>query len=129
MAEAKPTKNTKRSLRPASETMRQQAEKAQATADKPQGNRRLRSAASSAGKPLGRFAKLFHRQPFRFIGRILLPRFVRNAFKELRLVTWPNRKQTRDLTFAVLMFAIAFGIIITIVDYGLDKLFKSLILK
>lgn len=136
MAESKPSKTTKRRLRAPSQTVREQAQKAQVEADKPVKPRRLRRAATAASKPLGRFAKLFDRQPFRaigkvlsIIGRILLPRFIRNAFAELKFVKWPDRKQSRQLTFAVLMFAIAFGVVITVVDYGLDKLFKAIILK
>lgn len=136
MADKEPTKTTKRRLRAPSQTVREQAEKAQADADKPVRTRRLKAAAASTRKPFGKAARLFNYQPFKtialigkIIGRILVPKFVRNAFRELRLVTWPDRKKTRQLTFAVLAFAIVFGVIITVVDYGLDKLFKSLILK
>ncbi len=136
MADTKPSKTTKRRLRTPTPTVREQAEKAQADATKPESKRRLRTAAASAGKPLGFLGRVFNRQPFKaigsifkFIGRILVPKFVRSSFAELKNVTWPSRKQSRQLTFAVLMFAIVFGIIVTVVDYGLDKLFKALILK
>jgi preprotein translocase subunit SecE len=69
----------------------------------------------------------------RFIGRILYKIFLigyfKNSWKELRQVTWPGRKETWKLTFAVFMFAIVFGTIIALVDYGLDKVFRHLILK
>ncbi len=120
MANKAPSKKT---------TVREQATKAQAKADKPQGNRRLQVAATNSRKPFAKVGKIFDRQPFRFIGRILYPRFARNAIAELKLVTWPNRRETTRLTFAVIMFAIAFGAIVTVVDYGLDKLFKALILN
>ncbi|HEY1064240.1 MAG TPA: preprotein translocase subunit SecE [Candidatus Saccharimonadales bacterium] len=136
MADSKSSKTTKRRLRAPAQTVREQAQKAQEQAEKPEGKRRLRQAAAKTSKPIGRLGQLFNYQPlrairavFRFIGRILVPRFVRNSFAELKLVTWPNRKKTRDLTFAVLMFAIVFGILVTIIDYGLDKLFKALILN
>lgn len=136
MADSKPSKTTKRRLRAPAQTVREQAEKARAEASKPDGKRRLQAAASTAGKPFGFARRLFNRQPFKaigtvfgFVGRILVPKFVRNSFTELKYVTWPTRKQSRQLTFAVLMFAVVFGIIITIVDYGLDKLFRALILK
>lgn len=138
MADSKSSKNTKRRLRAPAPTVREQAKKAQEQAEKPEGKqRRLRKAAASkASKPAGKIARLFDHQPFKaikvifaFIGRILVPKFIRNAFGELKLVTWPDRKKTRDLTFAVIMFAIAFGILVTIIDYGLDKLFKALILN
>jgi preprotein translocase SecE subunit len=136
VANTEPTKSTKRRLRAPAQTVREQAEKAQADAGKPPRKRRLKAAAATTRKPLGKIARIFNYQPFkavavvgRFIGRIIVPKFVRNAFKELRLVTWPDRKKTRQLTFAVLAFAIVFGVIITVVDYGLDKLFKAIILK
>ena len=61
--------------------------------------------------------------------RRVIPRFFREAFQELRLVTWPGRKETWKLTTAVFVFAIVFGIAIAITDYGLDKLFRNIILK
>ena len=139
MANTEPTKTPKRRLKAPAQTMREQAVKAQASADKPK-NRRLKNAATSArkpfSKPAGFLKRLFSHQPFRFIakighwiGLVLLPPFVRNSFQEIRLVTWPNFKQTRDLTFAVLVFAIVFGASVAVLDWGLDKLFKSLILN
>jgi preprotein translocase SecE subunit len=64
----------------------------------------------------------------RFMGKYLVPPYFKNSWRELQLVTWPNRKQTRDLTFAVILFSIVFGIMVAIVDFGLDKLFKKVIL-
>ena len=129
MADAEPTKTTKRRLKTPATSVRQKAEKAQADADKPSKKRHLRAASQTAGKPFKKLGKLFDRQPFRFIGRVLAPKFARNAFNELRLVTWPNARETRRLTFAVLAFATIFGIVIAGVDYGLDKAFRALFLK
>lgn len=77
-------------------------------------------------KPLGKF---FHSKPMRILGLILLPRYFRNSWKELRQVTWPNRKQSWQLTSAVIIFATIFGILIAAVDFGLNKLFKELLLR
>lgn len=63
------------------------------------------------------------------VGRFVLPKYFRNSYRELRQVTWPDRKQTVRLTFAVIAFATVFGIAIAIVDYGLDKLFREILLK
>ena len=140
MANTEPAKEKKtRRLKAPSQTVREQAVKAQATADKPE-RRRVKDAATKAKqpfkKPAGFLKRLFNRQPFRFIGKlahwislVFVPPFVRNSFKEIRLVTWPNFKQTRDLTFAVLMFAAVFGVAVALLDWGLDKIFKSLILN
>ena len=130
MADNEPEQpTTKRRLKPAAPSVRQKVEKAQTDADKPSKKRHLRAAGQTAGKPFKKVAKVFDRQPFRFIGRILWPKFARNAFKELQMVTWPTRKETRQLTFAVLVFAALFGAVIAGVDYGLDKLFRTVLLK
>lgn len=65
----------------------------------------------------------------RILGRIIFPRYIRNSWKELRMVIWPNAKQSRQLTLAVIMFAVVFGVLIALLDYGLDKVFKQVLLK
>ena len=59
----------------------------------------------------------------------LIPSYFKNSFRELKQVTWPGRKETLKLTFAVFMFAIVFGLIITVTDYGLDVVFKKVLIK
>ena len=66
---------------------------------------------------------------FRFLGKVLLPKYFRESWDELRKVTWPNWKLSRQLTSAVLIFAVAFGASVAIVDYGLDKIFRNILLK
>jgi preprotein translocase SecE subunit len=140
---AEPAKK-KRRIRPAPETVRQKAEK---EVNKPEKPKRVRKAARAAASPLvlvGRFIgrllrpfrfllRPFKTRPMRFIGRILskilLIQYFRNSWKELKQVTWPNRKETTQLSIAVFAFAIVFGIFISVVDYGLDKVFKRILLK
>ncbi|MCA9346738.1 preprotein translocase subunit SecE, partial [Candidatus Saccharibacteria bacterium] len=43
-------------------------------------------------------------------------------------VTWPGRKDTWKLVFAVFIFAIVLGILIALLDYGLENLFRKVIL-
>lgn len=124
-----PTKK-KRQLRSAPVTIREQSELAQAKSARPD----TRSKAGKiAAAPFRGLVKLFRPlgkfKPFRIIGLILIPPYFRNAFKELRLVTWPTGKQTRQLTFAVIAFSLVFGVIAAITDYGLDKLFREFFLK
>lgn len=64
----------------------------------------------------------------RFVKRFLIPPYFKNSWRELKMVTWPSRQQTRQLTFAVILFSIVFGILVALVDFGLDKLFKKVIL-
>jgi preprotein translocase SecE subunit len=74
-------------------------------------------------------AKVGHKQPFKFLGHLLWPAYFRNSWKELKQVTWPNRRESAQLTTAVIIFATVFGIMIAIVDFGLDRLFKQVLLK
>lgn len=69
------------------------------------------------------------RIPFRILGHILFIPYLVNSWREVRLVTWPNRRQSFRLTYAVIVFSVIFGVIVAVVDYGLDKLFKELIIK
>ena len=121
-------------------TVRQRSE--QAPVEKKRILRRTATGASRPIKATGRgIAKVFRplrfllwpfkTRPVRFLGRIiaaiLFLRYFRESWRELKQVTWPNRKQTLQLTFAVFVFAVVFGAMITITDYGLEKLFKAII--
>lgn len=68
---------------------------------------------------------------FRFLRpfRWLVPRYFVNSWREVRQVTWPNRRETWRLTLAVFIFAIVFGALVAGVDKVLDLLFKKVILK
>lgn len=50
------------------------------------------------------------------------------AYQELRQVKWPNRRAAWSLTFAVIVFTLAFVVLILALDYGFDTLFKQVIL-
>ena len=114
-----------RRLRESTETVR---DRTTASSDAP---RTVKNSKVRSG--LRRFWSLKVWTPFRVVGRFLykylVPPYFKNSWRELQLVTWPNRKQTRDLTFAVILFSIVFGIMVAIVDFGLDKLFKKVILQ
>lgn len=133
----------KRQLKKPAESVREQAAKA-SIPKKPRKLSRVRSTATKPFTVIGRgltrvfrpFSFLlvpFKTRPMRFIGNILatvlLLRYFRNSWRELRQVNWPNRKQTAQLTLAVFIFAIFFGLLIALTDYGLDKVFKKLIIK
>ena len=125
------------------ETVRERSENTPANKSRV---RKVATTAKKASGPLrvvGRFlSKLAHpfkfllapfkTKPARFIGRILnkvlLINYFMSAWKELRQVTWPGRKETRQLTLAVFVFATVFGLMVTLTDYGLDKVFKKVIL-
>ncbi len=71
----------------------------------------------------------FTRRPVRFVGRILGLSYLASSFREVRLVTWPTRRQSFRLTGAVIIFSVVFGAIVAGADYGLGKIFKHIILK
>lgn len=116
------------------ETFRERAAKSVDEGEKP--NKRILPVRIIKGvfQPIGRllktvFGPIFRLKPVRFIGRILVPEYFRSSWRELKLVKWPTIKQSYQLTFAVIVFAFVFGITIAIVDFGLDKLFKDILLK
>ncbi len=123
------------------ETFRERAIKASQEGDKPNRTARLKgiggkiarpvirpvaTTARTAGrvKPLRPLVKLL-----RLIGKILLPTYFRQSWHELRQVTWPNWSESRQLTFAVLVFAVVFGATVAVIDFGLDRLFRDILLK
>ncbi|MEO6761284.1 MAG: preprotein translocase subunit SecE [Candidatus Saccharimonadales bacterium] len=71
----------------------------------------------------------FNLRAIKFVGTILLIKYTRDSWRELKQVTWPKWEESRQLTWAVIMFAVVFGALIAVVDYGLDKLFREVLLK
>ncbi len=110
---------------------------AEAKATKTPRSHKLRRATSKLVKPLrkpaGIAAAPFRLRPVKFtgrlVGRILWPKYFRNAYKEVRLVTWPGRTETWKLTFAVLVFAIAFGLLAAGTDVILDKIIRRIVFR
>ncbi len=124
--------NKKRRLRKA-ETVR---ERSNQTKKPEKGPRRLHKVT----KPLRNAANVGRKEyylplPNNKAGRFLnrrhhfFPRYFRDSWRELKMVTWPGRRESWKLTFAVVTFAVIFGLLVSIVDFGLDKLFRKVILK
>lgn len=119
------------------ETFRERAVKASEQEAQPKRSHKLRNAAGRPVRPVVGGAKRVGQNkvfraitsPIRLIGRVLFPKYFRNSYRELKQVKWPNRRESRQLTFAVLMFSLAFGVVVALVDYGLDKLFREVLLK
>jgi preprotein translocase SecE subunit len=142
---AEPIKKIPR-IRKSAPTVRERAAAAQAEADKPAKPKRLRKAFSRLVRPLKKLKPRFKiRIPLpdnrfgRIVGKIgrgikkvlgwLVPRYFVNAWREVRQVTWPGRRETWRLTLAVFIFALVFGSMVYGVDRGLDAIFKHFILK
>lgn len=117
------------------ETMRERSVKQQGE-QKP---RRIRRVSNQAKRPLVAAGKFGRREyylplPDNRIGRFLnkrrhvIPGFLRNAWAEVRQVVWPSKGETLKLTLAVIIFALVFGTTIWLVDYGIEKLFRQIIL-
>lgn len=123
------------------ETFRERALKASDDSDKPQRAAELKRVSGNLVRPVTspiaqaaqRVANFKPLRPLtavlRFVGKIIFPVYFRQSWRELRQVTWPTLKQSRQLTFAVLVFAASFGAVIAVVDFGLDKLFRNILLK
>ena len=135
MTDDKSSKST-RSIRPA-QSMRERSLDASASKKKV---RRVRQTASAIAKPMKaahQYSKKMYFLPMpdnkfgHFLNkrRYFIPKYFREAWTELKDVKWPNRKDTAKLTLAVFMFAIIFGILVAVTDYGLDKVFKKILLK
>lgn len=130
MAEKQPAKPKAKRLVKNPETFRERALKASEAGEKPNRASGVKRAGGKlvkpAAKPLKKAAKF---KIVRFIGKIIFPAYLRNSWQELKKVTWPNWQQSRKLTVAVLIFALIFGAIVAVVDYGLDKIFKDILLR
>ena len=126
---AEETAKSKRRIKK-TETVREKAVKLAESEKKPrrlQGTKRHARAPFRLLAKLGRFLGKF--KVFRIIGLILVPPYFRNSFKELRQVTWTKPKESFRLTFAVFAFAAVFGCVVALLDFGLDKVFKEVLLK
>lgn len=123
------------------ETFRERALKAADSDKKPKPARRLKQAGGKVATPVAMpvrqtFRRVYDSKPFapvrfvlKIVSKVLFLSYFLKSWQELRLVTWPSWKESQRLTFAVLVFAVIFGAVIAGVDYGLDKVFKQLLLK
>lgn len=127
---AEDTAKPKRRLVKKPETVREMAEKAAESSKQP---RRLHATKRRVGAPLRAtgsvFKKLGKFKALRIVGLILVPPYFRNSWKELKQVTWPKFRESIRLTFAVFAFAAVFGAVVAALDFGLDKVFKEVLLK
>ena len=76
--------------------------------------------------------QIFH-YPLMVLGFIFKPlspfgRYFRGAWRELKLVTWPTRKTSVQLTIAVIIFTLLLSSFIALLDYGFEQLVKRIIL-
>ena len=121
----------KRRLKPA-QTIRERTQQK----EEPKKPKKLAKLRAAVAKPFRQISKFLTKYKafraiakiLRFVGNILVPKYIRNSWKELKLVTWPNRRESIRLTFAVVAFAVVFGALVASLDYGLSRLFRLIIL-
>lgn len=119
------------------ETFRERALKAAEGKDQPGKLATVKQAKVKVTTPITAFGQRLWKiklvrvvaTPFRWIGRVLVPKYVRESFQELRLVEWPGFILSLRLTFAVLVFSLAIGAAIAGVDYVLDKAFREILIQ
>ncbi len=107
------------------ESVRERAERAISEASKPKKKQEQSETTkkpevkSKPDKPKKeKKERLFH----------IVPKFIRQAFVEIKLVSWPNARTTFKLTTAVIIFATVFAILVSLVDFGFGKIFKKVFL-
>ena len=122
----------KRRLKPP-QSVREKAQQSKNIIAKDKKPGKLKQAIKRLFIKIGNFLKKYKlfriiAKILKFIGLIIVPKYIRNSRKEIKLVTWPNRKETIRLTYAVLAFAIVIGAFVALLDYGLNDLFKVILL-
>ncbi len=136
MEDSKP-KSKKPRIRKAPVTVREKAEQQRQKSEKVSSKQKVTKKAKHKAKLAGSFLGKEYYMPMpdnrfgRFLNkrRSFVPKYFRESWAELKLVTWPGRMETWRLTFAVVIFAVVFGIFIGLIDKGLDALFKDIILE
>ena len=131
----KPDKTQRRPrIRKAPISKREQLEAKSAAMPDP----RRKRAVHAAAKPLKKLKLPKNRATLplfilgRFVKKVLrkiIPRYFVDSWHEVRQVTWPGRRETWRLTFAVFVFALVFGLLASGTDKILDEVFKRTILK
>lgn len=80
----------------------------------------------AARKPLPKFLRilLWPLKPFAKLGRYFV-----ESWRELKLVRWPNRRESWKMTGSVIAFAIAFAVAVMLIDGLFDWIFKIILAK
>lgn len=120
------------------ESVRERADKQQAKSDR---QPRRRKVSLAAGAPVRGLRSLLKKEyhpiklPDTKAGQLLTkrrtaaPSYFVDSLRELKLVSWPSRKQALSLSLSVIVFSVAIAIFVQLLDYGLGKLFREVVLK
>lgn len=55
--------------------------------------------------------------------------YFKGSWEEIKLVRWPDRRSTWKMTGALIAFTVAFAVLILVLDYAFQQLFKVLLTK
>ncbi len=109
------------------------------TAEKPAKNHKtpkitVPSVPKSASKPNKKSRKNGAEKPLKEIFILARPfvafgRYLRDSWRELRQVRWPNRKATWKMTVAVLIYCAIFIVFIVLLDTFFNFIFNLLLTK
>lgn len=88
----------------------------------------VKKVAKTASKQVTNTKEVVAKKPIKVLApfRAIKDYFV-GSWRELRLVRWPNRKQTWAMTLAVMLFSLALGVLIFLLDAGFTLLFKKFV--
>ena len=68
------------------------------------------------------------KQPNKFFAPLIaIKEYFVGSWRELRLVRWPNRKQTWAMTLAVILFSLGLGLLIFLLDALFTLVFKKFV--
>ena len=84
----------------------------------------LKKAEKSVAKDKSEKKPFILIRPFVYLGR-----YIRDSWRELRQVRWPNRKATWKMVLAVLVYTALFVLIITLLDMFFAWLFSLILSK
>lgn len=103
------------------ETIRERAEQAKAELSKNASKSKVSDQSTKKRGLLRRKST----KPRRFH---IIPKFFRESVQVIREVTWPSWRNAAKLTFAVIMFSVVFSALVDVLDLGLVRVFKKVLL-
>lgn len=118
--QTKPTETNTKTKAQARQQAKQQAKLAKTKAKAAKAKAKIKTKTNTPEKPLKQVFILA--RPF-----VALGRYLRNSWRELRQVRWPNRKATWKMTLAVLVYCAIFIVFIMLLDALFTFIFDLLL--
>lgn len=117
-----PKPNTKSNTKPTAKPNTKSSTKTPKTT-----NTKVKQVTKSPLKPAKPLKKAL--TPLAFLGKpfVKLGRYLKNSWREIRQVRWPNRKTTWKMTFAVLLYTAFFILLILVLDIFFSFVFNNIL--